>query len=424
MMISPPSARAVRIVKNALLCCPLLGIILPIFTIVVLIEHGTAPEGRHKRMVSSRQTHGDIDRGQEWAERLGVCEHIPQEFVFNTTLYSNNSIINLTVTLPSDKRIVVNASILSICNDLKTKQEYYFTPRAAKVNPFNHSFLINSQGLCAEYTEMLVLVHSLHDYVARRQAIRETWGAAIKHSAWPSIWNSNDYNSLLSKVEIGFVFGLHKNKSRDASLRIEADKYGDIIQGDFYEDYHNMTLKSLLALKWTSLFCPQIKYLVKSDDDMIINIPYLANTLTNITGGFRWSILGPLNVGSKALKRGKWSIQHKEYPFYYYPPYESGSAYVFSGDLIQPLLSLSEYVPQIFIDDVYITGILGKILNVCHKTSPGFAYWISKKPKPCDIINNVIVTGTRLKPADLITLWRHLSDQETLQKCTKLVVSK
>ena len=45
----------------------------------------------------------------------------------------------------------------------------------------------------------------------------------------------------------------------DQSLvETESFIYGDIIQGDFIEHYHNLTLKGLFALSWISQHCPQV----------------------------------------------------------------------------------------------------------------------------------------------------------------------
>ena len=58
-------------------------------------------------------------------------------------------------------------------------------------------------------------------------------------------------------------------------LLSEASLHGDILQADFLDSYHNLTLKSVAMLRWFSTVCPSSRgsaapprYLLKTDDDM------------------------------------------------------------------------------------------------------------------------------------------------------------
>lgn len=291
----------------------------------------------------------------------------------------------------------VNASVLAVCEEVARDRREYYTPRDRVVNPYPHRFLIDASHLCSPSTEVVFLVHSLHNYADRRQAIRETWGGAAVGGNWPRA-------SIGFRVILAFVLGLNHDGSLDKLLKKESEEHRDIIQGDFFEDYHNMTLKSLLGLKWVHDYCPHAKFLIKSDDDMIINVPYLLDVLarTNMTR----ALLGPYNENSRVMRRGKWSIPYDVFPFYYYPPYESGAAYVISGDLVEPLFTSSQFVPSIFIDDVYITGILAEVLQARHVKIYGFSYWNSKRLQPCDIMANRMFTGTKMAPSNQIEMWK------------------
>ena len=70
-----------------------------------------------------------------------------------------------------------------------------------------------------------------------------------------------------------------------------------------------MTLKSLLGLKLVSEKCRRVDYLLKTDDDMIVNMPHLVDMLSDIraNNGSRF-IVGPLNVGSRVYRQGKWKM--------------------------------------------------------------------------------------------------------------------
>ena len=205
---------------------------------------------------------------------------------------------------------------------------------------------------------------------------------------------------------LAFVVGLHEDEVVNRAVREEHARYDDIIQGDFIDHYHNMTLKSLLDLKVVDERCPAVEYLLKSDDDMVINLPYLLDVLASrpLTRSF----MGPYNPGSRVHREGVWKLTLQEFPFPRYPPYESGAAYVITGDLIHKLFVTAEYVPHIFVDDVYVTGILGRILGVRHVRQRGFAYWGSRKPTACDLVRRKIITGTKMHPQPLRALWTEL----------------
>ena len=55
---------------------------------------------------------------------------------------------------------------------------------------------------------------------------------------------------------------------------------GDIIQENFLDSYNNLTLKSILMLKYVKNNCEnKVKYVMKCDDDTFINVPNLIHVL-------------------------------------------------------------------------------------------------------------------------------------------------
>lgn len=367
--------RLIRLIKTVALFGPLL-VSLTVFILVIdTIVYQT-------RLENTRQATVKL---HDFLERTSFCQGLSVAM----------AAANGTTTL--------NTTVLDFCHQWELDQKSYFRRRKLKVNAFNHTIVRSAAEACNKDTYMIVLVHSLHSYRDRRDAIRSTWGGAAQNGTWPL------YGSLVGpmNVRVVFILGKHKDALLEASLEQESRTIGDIVQGDFIESYTNMTLKSLLGLKWVLEFCPSVRYLFKCDDDMFVNVAAILNLLR--TSPMTWSIMGPLNRGSKVYRRGKWGLSKKQYPFYYYPQYESGSGYAISADLIRPLLETSDYVPWIFIDDVYITGILGKILGVGHVTQSGFAYWTSKSPSACDIANSTVLTGTKVSPKLQLEIWKDLA---------------
>ena len=128
----------------------------------------------------------------------------------------------------------------------------YYRKRATKVNPYRHRLLLAPTQLCDAGTVLVIVVHSRTRNVAQRSAIRETWGSAAATGHWPN----EQLNGSCAGLRLAFVVGLHGDEVVDRAVREEHARYDDIIQGDFIDHYHNMTLKSLLDLKVVDERCP------------------------------------------------------------------------------------------------------------------------------------------------------------------------
>jgi len=317
-----------------------------------------------------------------------------------TTILPTSTTTSLVSSISPVARAVTKPVVRPSVSLSKEQQEdIFYRRRAQPVNHYLHRVLLEPKQLCLPNTTMIILVHSHHPHTDRRRAIRSTWGQAVRTAIWPN----ERRNRSCAGLQLAFVFGRHRDPGLNDLIYEELHHYDDVIQGDFVDSYQNMTLKSLLGLKVVDERCPNVSYLLKTDDDMVVNLPYLLQLLANKT--LQRSIMGPLNVGSRVYRQGKWKLSKDEFPFDVFPPYESGSAYVITGDLIHELYVTAEYVPYIHVDDVYITGILGRILGVNHVQQKGFAFWTSSPPTACQMLMDEVVTGTKMLPQNLFALW-------------------
>ena len=66
------------------------------------------------------------------------------------------------------------------------------------------------------------------------------------------------------------------------SLENEHLLYGDIIQQEFLDTYDNLTLKTIMAFKWVIEFCPNARYIMKTDTDVFVNTGNLVKYLLNL----------------------------------------------------------------------------------------------------------------------------------------------
>ena len=138
-------------------------------------------------------------------------------------------------------------------------------------NPHPFHYVINPTSVCSGDIFLLVYVHSAPGHFKQRMAIRETWG------------NTANFQDIVVKVIFlcGIILKDEGHAMQDALL-LEADTYGDIVQEDFVDSYRNLTYKGIMGLKWVSAYCRHAKFLLKSDDDIFINIFSLVTHLQRI----------------------------------------------------------------------------------------------------------------------------------------------
>ncbi|ESO95791.1 hypothetical protein LOTGIDRAFT_95799, partial [Lottia gigantea] len=208
------------------------------------------------------------------------------------------------------------------------------------LNLHQFKYLINAD-MCEQNLFVLAFVHSSPNNVKERNEIRSTWGG--------------DKRAHCRTV---FLLGDPQNDQIQLAITEEARKYKDIVQGDFKDSYRNLTYKHIMGLSWTTRNCPNVRYILKTDDDTMVNVfnmmEYLskANPLKN----FLYCRVFPKSRPFRSIN--KWRVNFTEYPFSFYPSYCAGFAYLMTPDVAVQFLKVSKYVKFYWIDDVFITGIL------------------------------------------------------------------
>ncbi|CAE1330518.1 B3GALT1 [Acanthosepion pharaonis] len=223
--------------------------------------------------------------------------------------------------------------------------------------PYNFSQIINPSFLCASHNFVIVYIHTAPNNFKRRMAIRQTWGE----------------KDLLKNYEVRLVFvmGVVDSVRVMEMVKLESDRYNDIMQSDFKDSYRNLSFKAMVALRWIAAYCHNITYILKTDDDILVNIFLLAKQLNDLhqhNFGRQDFIMCNVWTGMRAIRdrRSKWFVPRREFPRDTYPSYCSGSAFVMSPDLAVRLLKKSLTIPFFWIDDVYVTGVLVKAIGLKH----------------------------------------------------------
>ena len=60
-------------------------------------------------------------------------------------------------------------------------------------------------------------------------------------------------------------------------IKQESTQHQDIVQGGFLDTYHNLSYKAILGNLWVSEFCNQAEFVVKTDDDMFVDLYEVSN---------------------------------------------------------------------------------------------------------------------------------------------------
>lgn len=135
------------------------------------------------------------------------------------------------------------------------------------VNPHNFSYILNPAfSVCDNDNSsiyILVYVHSGPSNYQRRMVMRETWAT----------------RTLFPDLRIVFMVGQTLDKNVMKAIEYENEMYRDIVQEDFIDSYKNLTYKGVMALKWIATYCPKATYVLKVDDDIVVNTFTLINHL-------------------------------------------------------------------------------------------------------------------------------------------------
>ena len=204
-----------------------------------------------------------------------------------------------------------------------------------------------------------------------------------------------------------------------------------------------------MMLKWVKTYCPQVTFVLKTDDDMFINVRTLTEYLSQshvqqrkdlIVGslfcrvspikdaGSKWYELwnSMAIVGQKYFHLTGYVLcffrysPHFMYNGKVYPDYVSGTGYVISGPLVPILFEGALHVPLFHLEDVYTTGMVAKQANVIPENSNLFSFVKHPTSNPC--LYRKIITSHGLNPIELKSIWERINDPHL--DCTSVRLPK
>merc|ERR1719495_69886 len=106
-------------------------------------------------------------------------------------------------------------------------------------------------------------------------------------------------------------------------------------------------------MNWVSTFCKQTKYVMKTDDDIYVNLPNLMNFLHEKKPNERniYGCIKNVNGAPQPIA----AIPGVTFPTRH-PPFTAGAGYVIPGHLIPELMSIAQNIPIIRVEDAFLTG--------------------------------------------------------------------
>ena len=293
--------------------------------------------------------------------------HYAQQSVTRLQKQENSS----TTKLPATMRIETEALISTTSN--KTTTSVATTPSSPVVLPLHMISFTNTINFpCTgeNLADILIFVHTRASNFERRRFIRETWASVRRHDGL--------------RVRTVFAIGRVANSPQiQQQIEDDARQYRDVIQFDFIDSYRNMTIKQLMALRWTQTYCPDARMVVKVDDDVFANVYALTSFLhraqsNNQTERLKNNTLWcrkQRNTNPLREPNSKWYVTEEEYKPKHYPVYCLGIWTIFFPPTIKHLLQqLSTNVTYLWIDDVFVTGILRELahMDIAQPPSPFF----------------------------------------------------
>ncbi|XP_031695600.1 beta-1,3-galactosyltransferase 2-like [Anarrhichthys ocellatus] len=256
--------------------------------------------------------------------------------------------------------------------------------------PRNYQFIMDDTPTCHTKTPFLVLmVHVATGDLAARDTIRKTWGS--------------DKLVLGQLVETLFVLGLPGGadaEQQQEKLKQENLQHHDLIQSNFQDSYHNLTIKTMVMLEWLAAHCVKASYVMKIDSDMLLHVHNVVKLLLDPRTAKHNYMTGLVWWHSPVLRNpfNKFYMPQNVIAEPEYPPYPLGMAYVMSLDLPAKILAVSHQIKPIFIEDAYL-GMCLKRLGISPTDPPEQTMFIVDPEHPlssCSLSKVIAVTTTSI----------------------------
>ncbi|VDM50701.1 unnamed protein product [Toxocara canis] len=129
----------------------------------------------------------------------------------------------------------------------------------------------------------------------------------------------------------------------------------------------------MMWIRFIAEYCPKVPFILKIDDDVAVDyiglLRFLSSRVRRRYIPLKKLVMCHIMEGSAAIrdKRSKWYISEAEYAEKFFSAYCSGLAFILTGDIIRPMLSVAQKAPFIWVsfnvDDFFLSGYLAVKAN-------------------------------------------------------------
>ncbi|XP_029971852.1 lactosylceramide 1,3-N-acetyl-beta-D-glucosaminyltransferase B [Salarias fasciatus] len=230
-------------------------------------------------------------------------------------------------------------------------------------------YLLNHPGKCADRDVLLLLfVKTSPENIERRNAIRSTWGneTYIRHALGVTVKVLFALGSVQTKREEP-AWSKRSGVGFQERLVREDRLHSDLIQQDFLDSFHNLTLKLILQFHWMHKHCAHARFLMTADDDVFVHMPNLVGYLQELSSrGVADFWVGRVHRGAPPIRdrSSKYYVPLEMYRWLSYPDYTAGAGYVVSSDVAHKIYHATLTLnASLYIDDVFM-GICANAVGV------------------------------------------------------------
>ncbi|KAF7629301.1 Hexosyltransferase [Meloidogyne graminicola] len=210
---------------------------------------------------------------------------------------------------------------------------------------------------------ILVIVKSSPERINNREAIRSSYASSIEN------------NILINnfRFRIVFVMGKPLDFTLLYNLELENNKFGDLIIGDFIDNYFNNTFKFIHSIGFAKNYCNNgvVPFVLLLDDDYLFLPWNLEIELEKHISHERLYMGWRYDSSPFRLRWKKFKVSISEYPFNAYPPYITAGAVLLSGQTVNEFYFAIQYTEIFIFDDIY-AGILAYLLAIQVQHNPNF----------------------------------------------------
>ncbi|CAM1306477.1 Uncharacterised protein g4370 [Pycnogonum litorale] len=236
-------------------------------------------------------------------------------------------------------------------NGIWKKMNSSWVLTTTKVSLDSVQFFNDPKYLCnkLDASEMLIVVHSSVGHDEQRNALRNTIGI-------------HRYSFKINYTMM-FVVGFVDKVDDQERIFEEYNKHQDMLLMMTPDSYNFMSYKALGWLKFLALGCTKFKYILKIDDDVLVNFNVLTDEIkkceiTKTNSGICVNLSCCLWTRAIVHRSGDIEVTFKQYKDRHWPDMCPGVAYILPQRIAKNLWEAAESSSFVWLDDVYVTAFL------------------------------------------------------------------